>query len=1011
MAIIPNTPANTHLEGTDFNDTFTLITGGSGDNNGHDTYDGKDGRDTILGGWAADVLHVTNNLANLVSIAELDGGDDTLNRNTILATTGNDTLNFSNYVIRNFVIDGGKGNDVITGSLDSANQIRGGEGNDTLKGGNLDDIFYLITGGDTNGVDQYDGGAGYNRIVGGGSYDVLRVTKTMGNLVNIQEIDGGDGQIAYNTILATADHDTLDFSGMIVNHFRIDGAGGGDKITGSAQKNVLIGNTGDDRMNGAGGSDDYLVGLGHGADIFNDTGPASDTDRILATASGVSIGIAGSILDPGIAGIEEISANGKVSVNVVGTGNHQTLDFSNVAFTGIGVVDALGGDDVISTSNHTVGQAYRGGIGNDAFVLGSADSKLLVSGASHGFDLFSGNTPGAEHRIVAETAGTQIGIGHSNANPYGGTNSVDIIDGNGKANVTVVGWSGTHDNWDLSGTKLIGIKEVATAGGNDTIWTSNDSNAVDGQAYRGGVGHDTFRLGSQDTRLLVSAADNSGFDIFAGNTDGADHTVIVEDANTQVGISTDYGGAKSVDVIDATGKANASIVGSSGSHDLWDLSGTELRNIATVSVGGGNDKVQTALASGNHITYDGGAGGSDKLTISLTAAQAGNATLLAQIAALVPGAGLNGTLNAAGVQLTAQGWESFAVAVEVGGSFQPLNILFGTANHQNGVHTPVLSVPLAKIGESWAIFGLGGDDIITGGDNADFIDGGAGTDTMNGGGGDDTFVANNPTSVYGDAYNGGSGYDTIVSGDGADILVNALTAIEEISGNGFAGVRLVGSNSTHVTLNLSNVKLTGIAEVYGGAANNIIHTSNVTADQAYRGGKGNDEFHFGDEDTILLASSADNGGNDSFFDNTAGAEHIIRAEDAGTQIGIGASYVGAKSVDVIDADGHANVAILGSSSSHDTWDFSGTDLIGIARIETLGGNDTITVSSSMDPATGIILDGGAHNDTLVLRLTNAEYLAAQTEIDDLVLNDGGVVNSGAFNFTAVNFENVTLDFI
>ena len=103
--------------------------------------------------------------------------------------------------------------------------------------------------------------------------------------------------------------------------------------------------------------------------------------------------------------------------------------------------------------------------------------------------------------------------------------------------------------------------------------------------------------------------------------------------------------------------------------------------------------MQTAVTTDGHVTYDGGTGTLDKLVISLTAAQAGNATLLAQIAALVPGAGLNGTLNAGGVNLTAQGWENFAVAVEVGGSFQPLNILFGTANHQNGTHTPVLTVP------------------------------------------------------------------------------------------------------------------------------------------------------------------------------------------------------------------------------------------------------------------------------------------------------------------------------
>jgi hypothetical protein len=105
------------------------------------------------------------------------------------------------------------------------------------------------------------------------------------------------------------------------------------------------------------------------------------------------------------------------------------------------------------------------------------------------------------------------------------------------------------------------------------------------------------------------------------------------------------------------------------------------------------------------------------------------------------------------------------------------------------------------------------------------------------------------------------------------------------------------------------------------------------------------------------------------------------------------------------------VAILGSSAAHNSWNFSGTELIGIARIDTLGGNDSLTVSSSMDPATQIILDGGANNDTLVLRLTAAEYAGAQTAIDALVANDGGTVDDGAFNFVAQNFENVALDLI
>ena len=330
-------------------------------------------------------------------------------------------------MVKNFIIDGGAGNDTITGTAGN-DHISGGAGNDTLNGRDGDDTFYLITAAATPTASTSTTAAPTTTgSSAAGPIDVLRVTNNLTNLAGIEEIDGGDDQIAYNTIIATANHDTLDFSGIIVKDFKIDGAGGNDTITGTSADNVIIGGAGNDKLDGGEGSDTYHVGVGHGEDNFNDTG-TGDNDRILATASGVNIGISA------IAGIEEINAQGKLSVKVVGTANHQTLDFSNVSFVNIGLVDALGGNDVIHTSNHTAGQAYRGGGGNDTFHLGAVDSTLRVSSADNGwFDSFDGNTAGAVHRVIAETAGTRIGI----AKNY--DNDVDIIDGNGKANVIVAG--------------------------------------------------------------------------------------------------------------------------------------------------------------------------------------------------------------------------------------------------------------------------------------------------------------------------------------------------------------------------------------------------------------------------------------------------------------------------------------------------------------------------------------------------------------------------------------------
>src|SRR5690606_38401914 len=101
----------------------------TGDNNGLDEYNGGEGYDVIKGGWSYDVLRVTNNLANLNGIEEINGGDGQPGYNTIVATDGNDTLDFSeatgkNIKVVDFVIDGGKGNDTIIGHEYSENHIR-----------------------------------------------------------------------------------------------------------------------------------------------------------------------------------------------------------------------------------------------------------------------------------------------------------------------------------------------------------------------------------------------------------------------------------------------------------------------------------------------------------------------------------------------------------------------------------------------------------------------------------------------------------------------------------------------------------------------------------------------------------------------------------------------------------------------------------------------------------------------------------------------------------------------
>ncbi|MDK9723107.1 MAG: cadherin-like domain-containing protein, partial [Rhodospirillales bacterium] len=107
------------------NDSFVI----NGSNEGTDQFHGGAGTDTIRGaaGWSGDTFRVESGLANLDSIESIDGGSAT---DTILAGSGNDTLDFGNMTIANVErIDAGAGDDTVTGTS-GADTIIGNAGND-----------------------------------------------------------------------------------------------------------------------------------------------------------------------------------------------------------------------------------------------------------------------------------------------------------------------------------------------------------------------------------------------------------------------------------------------------------------------------------------------------------------------------------------------------------------------------------------------------------------------------------------------------------------------------------------------------------------------------------------------------------------------------------------------------------------------------------------------------------------------------------------------------------------
>lgn len=356
------------LAGGAGDDVFRLS--GAGDVDGLDRMDGGAGSNRVEGvANAVDVLRVSSNLANLANIQLLDGGQGGSLTDVILGTEQDDVLNFSTLTVRNFVLDGGAGNDTITGTS-ASDRIRGGSGNDALFAGAGDDDFLLQGRGDADGLDTYDGGLGRNRILGADQVaDVLRVSDKLLNLRGIQELDGGTGNIRDNRILGTEQGDTLNFATLSVKNFVMDGGDGNDTITGTAGNDWLQGGRGNDVLNGGDGDDTFLLqGLGEaeGLDQFNG---GNGNNRILGADNRADV----LYVNSSMSNLDKIyiidgGAGGLLTDRIVGTTGKDFLDFSIRTVSNM-VIDGGDGDDMIF-GNSAVGEHMRGGRGNDVLFGG-----------------------------------------------------------------------------------------------------------------------------------------------------------------------------------------------------------------------------------------------------------------------------------------------------------------------------------------------------------------------------------------------------------------------------------------------------------------------------------------------------------------------------------------------------------------------------------------------------------------------------------------------------------------
>ena len=819
--------------------------------------------------------------------------------NTFVAPTAED-----------WIVYGLGGNDRLT-TLGGRDVVSGGAGNDIIATGANDDIVTFQ--GTAEGFDAIDGGAGYDRIVALSNDTIIGLSSIAG----VEEISANG--FANVRIRGSTASNIIDLSGIsLVDIGSIDGDAGNDIITGSTAGDTLIGGSGNDQLAGGEGDDIFLVGVTAGTDQFSG---GAGYDRVVATADGAAIAIAA------ISGIEEISGGGFANVRISGGNTNDVFDFSTMLLSGIALIDGGSGNDRIAGSigddviaGGGGNDDLSGGDGNDLFLLGTGAGSDLINGGN-GFDT-----------IRATAANVSIG--------WSGLANIEAIDGNGYANVRLIG-SSAADVINLTAILVNDIASVDGGAGNDQITGTTGADTI-----IGGSGSDSLSGGDGDDLVLIGVG--AGTDAIDGGA-GMDR-IRASAANVTIGLSALAG----IEVIDSGGFGNVRIAGTALA-DVLDLAAVTLTGIAAIDGAGGNDTISGTVDADTII---GGAGN------DILSGGAGDDIFLIGTGAgtdVIDGGNGFDIIRASAANATiAWGAIRGIERIENGG--------FSNARIVGTVGADTIDVQGLQVAGTTVDGGAGSDTII-GTSDADTIIGGTGNDSLAGGDGDDLFLIDRGAGA--DAVDGGAGVDRILAtAANVTIGLSGLAGIEVIDSGGFGNVRVAGTALGDV-LNLATVTLTGIAAIDGAGGNDTI-SGTVDADTII-GGAGNDTLSGDAGDDIFLVAA---GAGTDVIDGGIGFD-IIRASAANATIAWGAI----SGVERIDNGGFSNVRIVGTTGS-DTIDVQGLQVSGTA-IDGGAGSDTIIGTSDADT-----IIGGTGNDSL-----------SGGDGDDLFLIGGGagtdIINGGS----------------
>ena len=625
--LLPGSVVTYAVNGTG-NSLGNLIYGNSWNNSlngldGNDTLNGLDGSDTLIGGAGDDTYIVDSTTDTIIEASGPSGGFDTVQSSiTYSLTTVSNVENLTLTGNNNINGTGNSGDNIITGNS-GYNSLIGGAGKDTLISGGGDDTLDGGDGDDTYIVDSISPSklfdtSGIDTIVSSLSFS-LKDFVAIENLTLTGSAIAGTGNDGKNLIIGNSSDNVLDggvdadtmIGGAGNDIYYVDnlgdivtetlGAGGGTDTVKSSINYTLGANlenltltTGAGNINGTGNALDNII-IGNSGDNILDGGAGIDTVSYASVTSAINVNLgAGSVTGAG--GSDTLR---NIEIVIAGSGN-DTLTGASGASTLIG---GLGDDTYNVTNSATIVTEATGG-GTDtvrssvSYTLGANLENLTLTTPVTGSSNFNG-TGNDLNNII---------IGNSGANSLVGGAGNDTLTGGGGADTLVGGLGDDTYYIDNIGQTIVDNQPYllffTQNAGTDTVSASISytlgaylENLILTGTAANGKGND----------LANTITGNSGDNVLDGGT-GADNmsgglgndTYVVDNINDVVTETTAAGGG--------TDTVNASVNFTLGTN----LENLNLTGAANIN-GTGNTAANTIVGNSANNILSGGLG-NDTLT-------------------------------------------------------------------------------------------------------------------------------------------------------------------------------------------------------------------------------------------------------------------------------------------------------------------------------------------------------------------------------------------------------------